>query len=604
MRRNIYIVYIICMLASCSKSPSTGEQGWNGGTDDISGFSRPRLFLHDSDFRNLKKGLGNEYAIMLNKQMLKTAEEIVLADEDLMHSPETDASALKTVRNALKRIAAVSYAYNITQEEKYLLRAEKDISTLLDRFDSWTEKRLYSIVASEASLALSIAYDWLYDNLSLQSKSGIEDFLNNKTIKNISDKRLTNISNTSIVNISALICSAIAIYETAPEYCNARIEKAIECARKVMTGLYAPDGIFPESPSYADYANMYLSCGLMALEDVFGTDFGLSESDGFKECGEYFTHIVGNTGDFYNYGDCNSKVYASSALWYLSYRFNQPYLLYGYQDMIAKGKLADNRCLFLAIASARRMKQISVSAPSGHIFSGDGATPLVIARSGWEKTDCYLGLKGGCPSEVGEHAHLDAGAFVYEQDGIRCAVEMDHDDYDIYRESPENVDLGFPISNMQHNTLTVNGKSHDRSSKATIQAVLDTDRQRGGIIDMTSIFRGDLKKAVRQASIIDNNHLEVIDNLSTGNRPAHIRWTMLTRANVTIEEGCIILRSSGKTKVLKTDAPEATYTKWSSNPEDYDSPFASYEKGFEGTICGFEFELKENTNINITTTLW
>ena len=452
-------------------------------------------------------------------------------------------------------------------------------------------------------MALTIAYDWLFSDINATTLADIEDFLDRHIIRNDNDARLVAHSNTAIVNSTALICSSIATYEQNTVLKQEKIDKGIKCIREVMNILYSPDGIFPESPSYADYSNMYAALSFIALEDNFGTDFSLPKEIGFKECGNFYTFVVGNTGNFFNYGDCNPKVHASTAIWYHAWKFNMPEILYGYRKMLDKGRYASNRLLLLAVTMARRMKTLSIQPPTGRLFYGDGVTPLVLARTGWDRNDHYLGIKGGCPDDVGGHGHFDAGTFIYEAYGERWITEMDHDKYDIYRPMPDSISLGFPINNRQHNTLTVNGKTHSKTGKATLLKAFDSKGRLGGSFDLTPVFSGDLKKAERTAAIIWENHLEVIDFLETGDTPARIRWTFLTKAAVSMTDDGFLLQKNGRTLKLTTDAPGAEYKTWSSNPADYDTPFGKDEKKFNGTICGFEITLAANSSLTITTTL-
>ena len=112
---------------------------------------------------------------------------------------------------------------------------------------------------------------------------------------------------------------------------------------------------------------------------------------------------------------------------------------------------------------------------------------MFIYRGGWDsKEDTYLGVKGGSPST--SHAHMDAGSFIFERDGVRWAMDLGMQSY-ITLES-KGVDLWnmsqngqrwevFRLSNIAHNTLTINGERHLVKSNAPITRTFESKKQKG-----------------------------------------------------------------------------------------------------------------------------
>ena len=87
---------------------------------------------------------------------------------------------------------------------------------------------------------------------------------------------------------------------------------------------------------------------------------------------------------------------------------------------------------------ASRIDLDEVISPKGNTWHSIGTTPVYIYRSGWNyKTDTYLGVKGGTAST--SHAHMDAGSFIYEQAGVRWAMDLGMQDY--YSLESKGVDL-------------------------------------------------------------------------------------------------------------------------------------------------------------------
>lgn len=584
--------------------------------DNLTKKNHPRLFLTDSDIENIKaeieNGTASKYLVGLHEQMMVAADK----SEDGINV--IYGKALSNIRAALKNIMSSAYAWRYTGNKKYLKYVERDVNAICDDFMLWhAPGRVYTINTSESALALSLAYDWAYEGLKPKTKEKILQFIAERVLPRGIEKPYLSVGNTSLVNNTGLICSALATYEIDPEKCRKAVMTGVGASAEVMGKLYSPDGIFPESPSYADYATMYEALALIAMSDLLGTDFGLSDTPGFDKSGDYYSFVVSNTGNYYNFSDCNPKVHASTAVWYYAYRFGKTEILPPYLQMLEKKRYAGNRCLFLALTCAYRMGEFDVmKKDAGHIFTGRGLTPVVLIRSGVERNDAYLGLKGGQPSASSSHAHMDAGSFIFEIDGVRWACELDHHEYNIYRKVckslgvPSSKNAGdltwqaFPVHNRQHNTLTVNDKDHSYDGYADVVEVFDEPGRMGGKVDMSEVFPLDLKSAVRSISIIDDNWLEVRDSLvALDDKSAHVRWTMATKAKVTrVDDGFILEQDSHRMK-LTTDAPMSVYTIWSSNPKDYDSPFSAVEPPFKGTLIGFEFDLPAGTVYDIKTTL-
>src|SRR5699024_6103609 len=119
-------------------------------------------------------------------------------------------------------------------------------------------------------------------------------------------------SNWNQVCNAGLVMAALAIYEDAPERSNKVIEKAVATNVNALKN-YGPDGNYPEGPGYWSYGSSYQVMMLAGLESVLGTDFGLSQEEGFLASAEYMLFSTGPSGKYFNYSDCISKPYPSYA---------------------------------------------------------------------------------------------------------------------------------------------------------------------------------------------------------------------------------------------------------------------------------------------------
>ncbi|MBR1868567.1 MAG: heparinase II/III family protein, partial [Bacteroidales bacterium] len=161
------------------------------------------------------------------------------------------------------------------------------------------------------------------------------------------------------------------------------------------------------------------------------------------------------------------------------------------------------------------------------------------------------------------------------------------------------------FNNRSHSTLTVNGKDHVVKGFAPMTATFTDPARMGASFDLKNVFGGDLRKAERTGAIIDGSYLEITDRLAApDDRPARVRWTMVTPAEPEITPEGILLRQGSITMILSASGAPLTYKTWSTDPMDYDSPTKTFEPRVNGTwLVGFETELAAGQSADLVTTL-
>jgi hypothetical protein len=268
--------------------------------------------------------------------------------------------------------------------------------------------------------------------------------------------------------------------------------------------------------------------------------------------------------------------------------------------------------MILALKYAMKMNLDSLEESDKRFYSAQGNVPLMICRSGWSDDDHFLGVKGGKGSEL--HGHMDAGTFVYYADGVRWAMDIRSENYDNLRPTLQAMggklfDMSqnslrwrlFRMNCRQHNTLTVNDRNHNVDQKVEMTATENTPERMSATFDLTPVFDGDLEKAERTVALCDNNYAEIKDELKApADRPAHIRWTMVTAAVPEVTPDGIVLTSDSVSKTLTVQGGNVTYKVWSNNLEDYDELIKVDGKPLESPInsgeeivyiCGYEINI-------------
>ena len=582
----------------------------------------PRLIFTQKEFDRLKGMVnGNDALSKLHGHLMSVADESVADTEKLVFKLDASNKRILDVsRDALARLVSCAYAYKMTGLSKYSDKAVQDLTDVCS-FSSWNPSHYLDV--AEMSAAVSIAYDWLYDVLapSLRSKvvSVLKSYALDTSRKSGYNWWYDRVGNWNQVCNGGLVCAAVAVYEYYPTLAQAVIDDAVRTNRLAVEGIYGPDGAYPEGPTYWNYGTMYQVLMLTVLEDVFYTDYGISSAPGFLQTGRFKIFTQGSLGMNFNYADNTTSSNSNYPLYYLAYESKDPSMLYNEMHLLENDTYtgSDHKGLLpLAIKYAMQMDLSDLRGPEDKFYAAQGNVPVMMCRSGWDSKDQYLGIKGGQDGYL--HGHMDGGSFVYYAHGVRWGMDYVRQNY----ADVENgiADLGgklsdytqnslrwrlFRLNCRQHNTLTVNDKDHNVEAFVRMIATENTSSRMGATFDLTPLFDGDLAKAHRTAALCDEEYLEVKDVLKApDSKPAHVRWTMVSKATPQITDDGIILTRKSVSVKLRTEGGKVTYREWSSDPLDYDSPLKHLDAyDSDSWICGYEIDIPAGQELTLVTTL-
>lgn len=607
-------------------TPNTSDPAVdNFDFDILASKAHPRMYMDDALLKEIKaeiKAGSNPNVSGIHKQIMSVADEALSHAAPIKYEVIPDGKVSKVNPQQVQRdIIACSYAYRMTGKAKYLKVAKQ---AMLD-YSSFPEWDKSFLLKSAICFGLGFGYDWLYDRLDRKSRKAIEEaiyrlgFCERK--KGGNGWWYGSKINWNQVCNGGLVCAALAIYKGGDgeidRECISVIKDAVYSNKPAVEGIYSPSGIYEEGPNYWRYGTGYQTFLNEALSTALGTDFGLSDNEYFSKTGWYKAFSKGNTGLGFNYADCKEVVGASQALWYFAARFNQPELLF---DEIKYARSEDaytqDKCIVMLLTAAHKVGNVSVQRPSKRLFAGGGNAPLVMARTGWDKDDIYLGLKGG--SGKTSHGHMDVGEFIYESQGERWGIDLNHTDYSVLQKylhpmgenlfSKKQDALRFQMieyGNRFHNTLTINDKEHNVAGYASLGETVDEPGRLGGTMVFNDTFFDDIEYGSRTALIRDGSYLEVTDSIRTKeDAPAHVRWTFVTRAVPQVVDGCIVLTQNGKTLTIRVDGCNPEFRIWSTNPRDYEGPTRSFEKWHKDVYaCGYEYDIPAGCVSAVVTTL-
>lgn len=555
----------------------------------------PRLLLGDGDIAAMRElPSRSENAAAVHARIIAECDKIL--DTAPVERVMTGRRLLSVSRDALQRIFYLSYAYLTTQDERYAARAEQEMLAA-SAFSDWNPSHFLDV--SEMTMALAIGYDWLHDRLSRHSRSIIGTAIYEKGLRASENSghawffRADN--NWNQVCNAGMIYGALATYERAPEYCKALIEKCL-ASNPTAQKCYDPDGGYPEGFGYWSYGTGFEVMLVAALQSALGTDVGIAAQESFMRSATFMTYMVAPSGKCYNFYDSGPGASCLPAKYWFARQMNDPSVVAVDEQFIRQGRVPSDRLLPIYMLFASGLDLSHSRLPAASTWVNHGLTPVFIYRGGWsDPDDTYFAIKGGRASS--NHAHMDAGSFIYESDGVRWAVDLGSHDYN--RLEQAGVDLWnmrqdsprweiFRLGVESHNTLTFNGHRHAVNGMAEIVEHHDNQRSKGVSIDLTAVFAADAKNVVRTAELDKNDRLTITDRIANGAQAATVSWNMATEADAEIvDANTILLRQDGKQLYLKlrTKADAEAVIR----PDHQYKPFEIVDKGVR--TVGFDIRL-------------
>ena len=545
----------------------------------------PRLLLPKGAEKKLLKQINRDAVWKeIHTATLGEADRIITLP--VSERIKTGMRLLAVSRENLRRIFILSYAYRMTGQEKYLVRAEQEMLKAAS-FSDWNPSHFLDV--GEMTMALGVGYDWLYPALSEASRRTIREAIVKKGFKPSYDTAYNWFvdaeHNWNQVCNGGLAFGAIAVAESEPEWAQKIIDRAIDKVRLPMRH-YAPDGAYPEGPGYWGYGTLFNVLLIGGLESTFGTDYGLSQMPGFMQTGTYEMQMVSPLIKHFNYMDNSYEPESSSAPFWFYSKTQDPSVLCQQVSILqrdtAKKYLKDRVLPAMLIWGAGAPMEKAV-APQETFWAGRGNTPVCVIRSGWGDPNArFVGVKLGSPSI--NHGHMDVGSFVFEADGVRWAIDLGSEDYNTTE--TRGVDLWnmaqqsqrwdvFRYNNRSHNTLTFNDKLQRVNGSAQIIESDSATARRFVKTDLTPVYAGQVDKVERTISLVDNDYLLIEDEITAGKNYTRMRWTLMTRATPKIlSDNTVMLEQDGKRCLLKIESETPIVWRFEKTPtvNTFDSP--------------------------------
>jgi hypothetical protein len=579
-------IAILMVYGSCQESKYPGH---------------PRILLFEGEEKAIQEQVEtSETWGKIHQAIMDECENIL--NQEPLERKKIGRRLLSVSREYLRRVFYLSYACRMTGDERFSAHAQRHMLKAAG-FSDWNPTHFLDV--AEMTMALGIGYDWLFDVLPEPSKQIIREAIVNKGLKPSYNEDynwfLRAEHNWNQVCNAGMTFGALAIQDDYPGLADSVIERAFESIPKAMAD-YQPDGAYPEGYGYWGYGTSFNVVFLSAVEKALGNDRGLSASPGFLKTAGFLQHMLAPSNICYNWGDCGARGSLNPAMFWFAAKNDDPSLLWSerrFLDTDDYSIFVRDKFLPALMIWGKDIRLEEIEPPASRVWTGQGKNPVCLMRTSWTDPDAiYLGFKAGSPSV--NHGHMDIGSFVMEADGIRWVSDFGSQNYESLESKGMSI-FGrtqdaqrwtiFRLNNYAHSTLTINDQLQRVEGYAKIDKHSENDDFMFAVSDISSLYNGQLKKAVRGAGIKDGKFVVVRDEVETPDKPAMVRWNLVTPAGVQLGEKGAMLTMDGETLFLKIRGPDNIIMKtWSTAlANDYDAENPGM------IMVGFECKLPANT---------
>lgn len=539
----------------------------------------PRLFAKNGRFEEIK--LQNDFVTLRLKRILKLEVERILKSTPVTYT--NSINSMDTGRTIQGQLVNLAMGYRLFGDVRCLERAKKEVLRATE-LNNWGTGHFLD--AAEISLGVGIAFDWLYDHFTIEERQKIARAITEKILLPSLEVKEGESHDTSWVNgnfnwnpvcHTGISVGALAIVEMEPKIAKQVVERAI--TNLPFAGeSYSSEGSFPEAPSYWSYGTTFFAMEIEVLRSVFGTAYNLEKIPGFLMSADYIMQVTGPTGEDFNYSDYHSD------------RWNEPIMMWYGREL--NRKIVVNQ----ELKNTQRIDQDLLNGHPTNLhrltameliwwdpkllskqedvlplhYTAKGGLPLAIMRTEWNDPSAgFLAIKGGTPNV--SHGHMDVGSFVYEVNGIRWALDLGTENYNKMRAAKldlwnytqnSNRWTTFRVGPDSHNILRFNNARQEVSGSATISKLSDKNGAVGNVLDLTSIYKSQVKKVTRTVRLFHDKSITIQDEWQTRDQTVDYTFQWVTGAKVRLQPYGIVLEQNGKSMQLNVEIPNSN-----SNPE-------------------------------------
>ena len=516
-------------------------------------------------------------------------------------------------------VGAVAGTYLLTSNETYSTWVTESI-LLLAGLSDWDPSNFLN--TADIAMTVSIGYDWVYDTLSTDQRSTLEQAIISNAFTPALNSSINSWSehtnNWAQVTNGCLIIATLAIGDTNTTMADEILDFTFP-KLNVSLEQYGPDGGWIEGYSYGTYAGIFLGLTLGSLESALGNDLGISNLPGMSNLGAWLTHGFGQTGGF-SWADGAWTFSNANSLWSVGYwaqKFNMPEWLQGMLSRFDTAEAATFQA-FVFYNSSLMTPNVLSTMPRYDQFGGVAG---MTYRTSWEDSSgWFFGFMGGFNGR--SHGHLDAGSFVIDYNGYRWAELLGSDSYSLtnyfvgsrrwtyYRCRTEGAN-SLSISNVKQTALSFANQIPSANNSLRWVGSFD-DSSRFGVANLTEAYSNVTNTVLRGVAFLNSSQLLIRDEVSAPNAvDIATSWHTVATVSISSDKRSATLTQSETVMNLTIISPSDAYLELEdTNPCDAYSPCSEAQNsgiynlavrlGSLTTEANITTILTENGNENIS----
>ena len=522
----------------------------------------PRLVLLETDSARLLELIrGNPGANAVFLRLQKEAESLqrVPPVQYKLVGPRLLAQS----RLALDRISKLALVWRLTGDFAFLKRALVELQAAA-AFPNWNPSHFLD--TAEMTHAFALGYDWLYPALESREREWITGAIVTKGLDPglaFYDNRrgwVNATHNWNQVCNGGMLLGALAVADEEP----GRAERIFQAARQSLPlalASYAPDGGWNEGPGYWHYATRYTVYLLAGLETALGSPLGFAECSGFPETGQFRVYFNSPLDKTFNFADGGETTSSSEELFWLARYFRQPVYAWEQRRMLS---VRDHPCAWDLIwypTSVRTPQEAGW--PLDAYYRG---IQTAFLRGAWnDPRASWLAAKGG--DNQANHSHLDLGSFVFDALGVRWALDLGADDYNLPGYFGAQRWDYYRLRTESHNTVLVDNENQSPQAAASCLGHAFASDEASVTFQLAAAYPGRLTSHKRTVSLV-NRRAAIISDEVEASRPVELLWGMVTPAEVRLETNRASLRMNGEPlRAVVASPPGARFDIVSTQPQ-------------------------------------
>jgi hypothetical protein len=497
--------------------------------------AHPRLLATTNDLAQLKATIAADPLLQSWHTRLRAQAQEMLSQAPSRYEIPDGLRLLATSRRVVHRIYTLALLQRLDGDQQYVERAWQELAAAA-QFPDWNPRHFLD--TAEMTHAFAIGYDWFYDAWTPEQRATLQQAIVEKGFQPALKLYRAQSGWTRARHNWNQVCNggigmgALALADVEPQLAGEVLHDAAESIQLAMAE-FAPDGAWKEGPGYWNYATSYNVVFLAGLRSALGTDFGLSQIGAFKDTGLFPIYVTGPLGRTFNYADGGDHAIFAPQMFWLARTFRQPVCAW-YERQTPSPAPLDLLWYDDAGTSPK-----AAGWPVDKYFRG---AEVALLRSGWDNPKAlFVGFKAG--DNKANHSHLDLGTFVFDAAGVRWAMDLGADDYNLpgYFNSLPGVAAGrrwnyYRLRAEGHNTLVINPGGvldQEPSARARITRFESGAHRAFAIADLTPAYAKDARRVLRGIALLDRDRVLVQDEIQA-DQPVELWWFMHTQAGAKI----------------------------------------------------------------------